>query len=351
MEFIKEHTKNIELFDKGAWFYAYYHAGDDKDTIAYRADFDALPINDNIDKPWKSKIDGVGHKCGHDGHAATLCGFILDIDQNGSDKNIVFVFQHAEEIGFGGKFAAEAITEKNAKEVYAFHNIATGVPGGIVFVRAGIASCASTGMAIILKGKTAHASEPENGRNPVLAMSEIIEEIYKLEQEASEKGKNEDDDERLVMLTVLNIHAGGEEYGISAGEGIIRLVCRTTTEAEGIEYINRMEELSKEIAHKYELDVQFEYRDSFPELVNHKEAIDKFRVAAKNAGLETMDLPLVRGSEDFAYFTRITTGALVTMAGTQGQTAELHTERYDFDDTIIEPMVNLFTEVSKLPMI
>ena len=100
IEFLKTHT-NLEIVDRGRWFYAIYHSKVGRRNIAFRADFDALPIEETINLPYGSECPGVSHKCGHDGHAATLCGFALEIDQNGSDNNVFFLFQHAEETGDG----------------------------------------------------------------------------------------------------------------------------------------------------------------------------------------------------------------------------------------------------------
>ncbi|MCP1144470.1 hypothetical protein [Lysinibacillus endophyticus] len=79
MEFLKANT-NLELVDKRNWFYAIYRAGVNKPNIAFRADFDALLMDEVIDLPWGSKIPGTAHKCGHDGHSATLAGLALEID-------------------------------------------------------------------------------------------------------------------------------------------------------------------------------------------------------------------------------------------------------------------------------
>jgi metal-dependent amidase/aminoacylase/carboxypeptidase family protein len=252
--------------------------------------------------------------------------------------------------------ACSAITEKGAKEAYAFHNV-VGVPAKVALVRDGVSSCASTGMAIYLKGKSAHASEPENGRNPIRAINEIVAEIYRLEKEAYESGMVDfggGSDKTVLekgILTVLCVNAGGDEYGISPADGVIRLVCRTVKEVDRLALTDKIEKFSKDIASKYGLGVEIGYTESFPELVCHKKAADKIRAAAKNAGFETMDMPLVRGSEDFAHFTRLVPGAMVVMGGTQSSVAGIHTESYDFDDTIIEPMVDLYVEIAKLPMI
>lgn len=81
MDFLREHTRNLEIVDQGRWFYALYRAPSPRGTIAFRADFDALPIEeDRPDLPYASTVPGVAHKCGHDGHAATLAGLALEVD-------------------------------------------------------------------------------------------------------------------------------------------------------------------------------------------------------------------------------------------------------------------------------
>lgn len=69
IEFFKKHT-SLKIVDRGLWFYAIYHAGEDKPNIAFRADFDAVPMDEGIKLPHGSQNPGVSHKCGHDGHAA-----------------------------------------------------------------------------------------------------------------------------------------------------------------------------------------------------------------------------------------------------------------------------------------
>ena len=122
IDFLKEHT-SLEIVDKGSWFYAIYSSKEGNKNIAFRADYAALPMDEGIALPYGSQIAGVSHKCGHDGHAATLAGFALEIDQNGSDNNIFFLFQHAEETGDGAAQCVEFIEENNIYEIFAYHNM------------------------------------------------------------------------------------------------------------------------------------------------------------------------------------------------------------------------------------
>ena len=79
----------LELHDGEKYFYAVWHAAKptEKAAVAFRADFDALPIEDEIDVPYRSCIPGVGHKCGHDGHAAALCGLGLELEALQPDRS------------------------------------------------------------------------------------------------------------------------------------------------------------------------------------------------------------------------------------------------------------------------
>ncbi|RKJ53118.1 M20/M25/M40 family metallo-hydrolase, partial [Butyricicoccus sp. 1XD8-22] len=146
IDFLKSNT-SLEIVDKGQWFYAIYRArpGEGKPNIAFRADFDALPIEETIELPWGSKNHGVSHKCGHDGHSASLAGFALEVDQKGADKNIFFLFQHAEETGDGALQCSTFIEEEKIDEIFAYHNT-SGYPLKSVNVIDGVAHCASKGM-------------------------------------------------------------------------------------------------------------------------------------------------------------------------------------------------------------
>ena len=102
INFIKKET-DLEVTDRGHWFYACYHCGiPGAESIAFRADFDALAIPEENDLPYCSRNPGVSHRCGHDGHSAVLAGLALEVAQYGADKDVYFIFQHAEEIGGGG---------------------------------------------------------------------------------------------------------------------------------------------------------------------------------------------------------------------------------------------------------
>lgn len=338
IDFLRTHTK-LEIVDKGLWFYAIYRAGEDKKNIAFRADFDALPIQEKIDIPHASQFPGISHKCGHDGHSASLAGFALEIDQNGVDKNIFFLFQHAEETGDGAAQCASFIKEQNIEEIFAYHNM-SGLAFNSVNVIDGTAHCASKGMTIHMEGSPAHASQPEDGVNPAFAIAKIINAIPELTSPENNKG--------VVLCTVVQVDIGERAFGVSASKGDLLLTIRALYEEELDKLQKNLEDLAKDQADKYGLKVTFTYNDVFPETVNHKESSDKFRQVCEAKGIPLVEMKeAFRGSEDYGHYLKLTKGAMCYI-GNGEDYPQVHTFEYDFRDDIIETAVELFKGLAEL---
>jgi amidohydrolase len=330
--FLKQRTA-LEIVDRGHWFYAVYHAGADRPNIAFRADFDALPIDETIDLPYGSQFPGLAHKCGHDGHSASLAGLALEINRKGADKNIYFVFQHGEETGEGAEECAPLMDEAGIAEIFACHN-APGLPKHAVGVREGVSCCASTGMIIRLKGVPCHASQPEDGRNPAFAVAELVRSLAELTNPADYTG--------LVMCTVICINVGEEAFGISASQGSLMLTVRAEYDRELEILKGKLEEKTREQAERYGLEYDFTFRNVFFSTISHRESAGKVRGAAQRLGLTVLEgTNPSRGSEDFGRFTQRTRGAFFSM-GCGEDCAPVHTVLYDFNDEIIPSIVDLF---------
>lgn len=336
MNFLRDNT-SLEVVDRGHWFYAMYASGTKNPNIAFRADFDAVAIEETIDLPYASKIPGVSHKCGHDGHSASLCALAMDVDQNGADRDVFFIFQHAEENAAGAKECVPIIDERNISEIYTFHNM-PGVPKGSVAIKDGTMWCASEGMVIHFKGTPAHASLPETGSNPALAIADLIRLIPDLIKPGNNKG--------LVLCTVIQVDLGEEAFGISASEGKLLLTCRGQIESEMDQLSDTLEQKAKEFAKRDGLKVDFAYYDVFPETVNDPESANKVRKACQNLNIPLIEMKdPIRSSEDMGHFFKRTKGAFFLM-GT-GDQAPIHTFEYDFCDDIMEPTVTVFRELIK----
>lgn len=338
IDFLKEHT-DLEIHDCGRWFWAVCRAGEGRANIAFRADFDALPIEELCDLPYKSRFSGVSHKCGHDGHSASLCGLGLELMSMKPDKNVFLLFQHAEETGDGAFEARSFITDNEIDEIYAFHNL-PGRPQGAVVARHGTSNCASRGMIIEMTGTPTHASQPELGKNPVFALASVVCALPELSAPARYTG--------MVLCTVIQMDVGERAFGTAASQGRLLLTLRGEHESEIDALQSELESLSREQAEKYSLKCSFSFEDVFPETVNDPGCTDKVFAAAKALGYPAMELPDVfRGSEDFGHYQKLTRGALFFIGGGEG-VPSFHTSHYDFNDSIMGTAVEIFKKLIEL---
>ena len=343
MDFLKEHTTQWEIVDRGRWFYA-FRRGDAPEgaaagkKIALRADFDALPMPDDIDAPWKSQFENVGHKCGHDGHAANLCLTALEIEEQGCANDVYLVFQHAEEIGGGGEECAELMSEVGIDEAYAFHT-ESGHPYDSMILRDGCVCFASKGMEITLTGAPAHASTPEHGRNPALAIAALIKTIPDFLEPSQYQGD--------VLATVIQVDIGERAFGVSAHKGKLLLTIRGEIEAEMDLLQKKLEDKALEQAALYGLDCGFAYYDEFPETRNDGELVVKIRKACETLGIPLADgVTPDRGSEDFGWFGKKTKLGYFCI-GNGEDYPSVHDAKFDFIDEQMKTATAVFLELVK----
>ncbi len=358
MTFLEENT-SLELIDRGSWFYAAYrskNASDGKKRIAFRADTDALPIDEGTALTYASKTRGVSHKCGHDGHMATLCAFALTADRCGCENDLFFLFQPAEETGEGAAECESLIADENIGEIFGYHNM-PGFPLGSVAVHTGCAACASTGLVFRFIGKNSHASQPENGCNPSFAIAKLISDIPSAVREAAGGSVREIvpgavmSADGIVMCTVVGASSGsrtdgtGEAFGTSAGFGRLSLTIR----AENEKRMDLLEKLlgdeAEALAAENSLAVSVERVEPFPETRNDAASAEKVRAAAAALGLPPAEWnEPFRSSEDFGRYTKLTAGALFYL-GCGEEHAPLHTACYDFPDALIAAGAAVFAKL------
>lgn len=339
INFVTKET-NLKVVDCGKWFYAYYASEaketEKKTTIGFRADFDALPIDEKNDLPYCSKIEGVSHRCGHDGHAATLAALACEISESGADRDVYFIFQHAEEIGTGAKVCAELIKEKDIERIYAYHNW-SGFPEKSVVLRKGTVMCASKGLTIKFTGKPAHASQPEDGKNPALAIAELIKSVDEIQKEKIYGG--------LVLATIVGVTVGEKNFGISAEKGEINLTLRGLLEKDMLTMEGKILEVAKKQAKLWGLEMVTEENDVFPETFNDEAVVEQVERVAKATGYQVLEMKdPIRSSEDFGYFQKKCPGIMMHI-GNGEDYPQIHTEPYNFNDNIIEAAVDLFKAI------
>ena len=332
MDFLSEHT-SLEVVDRGKWFYAIYHAGESCSNLAFRADMDAVAVNEQPGLPYASCNPGVSHKCGHDGHCATLAGFAMELDRLGTDRNVYFLFQHAEENGEGAQECASLIEECGINGIFGLHNM-PGLPKAHVALREGTLMCASEGITVSLTGTSTHASTPEKGINPAQALAELILEIPKLSETSLYQSS--------VMCTVIHAELGTSgAFGVSASKGSLSVTCRAWHDEDLEALKRRLRECAWGKAKKYGLGCGFSSHDCFPATINHHVGAEHVRDSARHLGLSLIELnePL-RGSEDFGHYLNRIPGAFFFLGA--GDCPSLHSWDYDYPDDLIETGVELF---------
>ena len=333
MDFIEANT-SFAVVDCGKWFYASRYV-ETTDAIAFRADMDALPIDEGLNIPHASQNSGISHKCGHDGHCAALCGLALELDTQPLSRSVYLIFQHAEETGQGAQECASFLRERNISEIYAFHNW-SGYPEGSIVVRSGLCQCASQGLTVKFTGKSSHASEPEKGINPSFAIGRLIMGI----RELYEKYEG-----RKVLCTIINVKVGSKNFGISPGDGEVSLTLRAEHEHDMRAFGQEICSLSENIAQAHGVDVNFETQDYFPETVSTPECVKKVKRAAESLGLRVIEMDkAIRASEDFGWYMKQIPGAIFYIGNGEDYPA-IHTAEYDFNDKILGEAVDIFVKL------
>lgn len=321
---------------------AVFDSGKDGPTVLFRAELDALPIEERNDIPWSSQISGKSHVCGHDGHMTMLLALGRMISrQPVAQGRVILMFQPAEEDGSGAKavVADPAYRDIQADWAFAIH-IEPGRPFGYVSTCAGLINCASMGLKIKLKGKTAHAADPEDGVSPAQAVAELIPALDALGQ-----GGALDDDFRLVTITHFKV--GEPSFGVAPGDGEIFATLRTARD-EGMDHLETMARtLAITAAEKYGLSVDFDVSDNFAASINDPDAYDVATKAMDAIGVPYGDAGVpMRASEDFGVFGWDAKAAMLCL-GPGEDYAALHNPDYDFPDDLIPIGSAIFERIAR----
>ena len=309
-------------------------------TVVLRADMDALPIQETNDFDYQSKVQGVSHKCGHDGHSTMLVGVAQVLAQHPPMKGkAVLLFQPAEENGVG---AAAILADDKWQQfepdwIFGLHNL-PGFQAGQIVVRENTFTAAVNSIIIHLKGKTSHAAEPEHGLNPAFALSKIIAGSLDL---ALNDAENED----MRVVTIVCAELGELAYGISAGDAKLHLTVRCWNDTNLRQLEADIQVLAKNIAHEEQLQVDFEFTQSFHANQNNSEAVQVVKNAAQKRGLPLLEKrsPFKWG-EDFGLFTAKYKGCMFGLGAGESLPA-LHNPDYDFPDTITEAGIVIFSQI------
>jgi len=339
-EFFQQYSPDQVIEKLGGHGIAFIYKGSlPGPTTMIRCELDGLPILEENDFEHSSVNKGSFHGCGHDGHMTILAGVGMHLAKQTLKKgNVVLLYQPAEETGEGAEkvLKSKKFQKINPDYAFALHNL-PGYDKKKILVKEGPFAAASKGMIITLKGKTSHAAHPEDGNSPAEAMCKIIVGLQKLPEGL----------EKFSLLTVVHAKLGEVAFGTTPGAAEVMTTLRAY-EDEVLDMLTTYsEELIKQIASEYSLEVSISYTESFAATVNDAEALELIQKGADHIHLETETIKTpFRWSEDFGHFSKGAKTALVGLGAGKHQ-PQLHEPTYDFPDEIMETGINLFIETLK----
>ena len=320
-----------------------YFFSEDGPTLLFRADMDAVAVQEPDDIPHHSQTPGVAHKCGHDGHTTILLRFARMLSERPLPKGrVLLLFQPAEENGSGSKAVLDTkvLDYYKIDKAFALHNI-PGYPASAVLCKEDSFTCAVVSVSITLTGKTSHAAEPQKGISPIPATLNIVDELL--------RWNNTDiQSDDYFLSTIVEIHVGEEAYGVSAGNSIIRATLRAKTDKLLHQHAQQLKELvATECKRTPDLQHEMEWLEPFSANENDPQSVGMIKNAALRNNLPYIELqtPFSWG-EDFGLFTQQYKGAIFGL-GSGENCAPLHSPQYDFPDEVIETGATLFYTIAE----
>ena len=283
-------------------------------TIALRADMDALPVTEQVDVPFRSKVTteyrgekvGVMHACGHDAHTAILMGAASALVALRKDLpgTILFVFQPAEEgAPEGERGGAPLMLEEGIFDLvkpeaaFGLHVFST-LNAGVIGYRKGPFMAASDRFRIVVKGRQTHGARPWGGVDPIVVSSQIVLGLQTI------VGRQIDISQYPAVVSVGAIK-GGIRNNIIPDEVEMIGTFRTFDPEVRRQIIERMTRTAQDIAHSAGATATVEIADdNNPVVVNDPKLTGRMlpSLARVGRGGEAREIPYVTGAEDFAYF-------------------------------------------------
>ncbi len=322
-----------------------FASGQSNGCIGYRADIDALPIQDEKATPYASKNAGIAHLCGHDVHTTIAIGIalLLKENQDAYAGNVRVFFQPNEEGNPSG--APEMIKEgilEGLDAAYAVHVDPT-LPTGKFGVKEGPVTAAAVRFRITVSSpSTGHSARPHETIDTVWAATQVANQLYQMAGRFT-------DPRDATILTICRFFAG-EAYNVVPSHVELGGTLRCTS----LETRSKMQRLINSVATGIGLQtgasIKVDFDDGIPPVMNDGRLVDhlseNIRSIFSSSAIYQIPRPSM-GAEDFANYQQIIPGAMLRVGTSNGNTTSypLHDASFDIDESAILSTVRLMTHV------
>ena len=321
--------------------------GNGDEVIVFRADMDALPIQEETGKPYASKIDGKMHACGHDSHVAILLGVIRELASQKSlkisEKKLRFIFQPNEEGTNGADFMIKnGALGREVKAIFGLH-VKPDLETGIIGLKYGEMMAAVDEFKITLKGFGGHAAMPHTTQDVILVGSQMVQAINTI------VSRNVSPMESAVV-SVCKFHSG-TAFNIIPKECEILGTIRTFDENTREVIKGKMKAIVESYSKANNVECQLKIDDLGKALVNDEKLVELVeKIAKKTFGKEKvliLNEPSM-GGEDFAEYLQTVPGCyfyIGSMNKEKGIVYGWHNPKFDIDEDGLETGVRLFLAI------
>lgn len=305
-EFIKKELSNYDCFELHNFaqtgIVAEYKVNDNP-YIAFRCDMDALPILEETEAEFKSEHEGCMHACGHDVHMALMLGFAKYIADEKPNRNIILIFQPAEE-GLGGAehMIKEGLLDKfNVEEIFALHTSPDFLVGTLG-VNRGKMFAGATEFVITLNGKGGHAAFPHLINDVITAGTNLVVQL----QTIIPRFVNP------VNENVLSI--GCIQSGFAANvipeNFVIKGTFRSYKKDEMMLIKKKMDDMCKNTASSYDISYNLDIISEYVPAINNPKSAEKIEKLDGLDGIEVIECEPKMTGEDFGFFLEKINGAI-----------------------------------------
>ncbi|SEO70039.1 amidohydrolase [Amphibacillus marinus] len=311
-------------------------------TIALRADFDALPIHDQKEVPYKSLVPGVMHACGHDGHTAILLitAKLLKEIQHQLKGTIVFIHQHAEELTPGGAKSMIAGGALDDVDLVFGTHLWSSAPIGVIQTAPDRFMAGADKFTITIQGQGGHGAMPHETKDAIVIGSQLVTNLQQIISRRL-------DPLNTAVLTIGKFQAG-DSFNIIADQAVLDGTVRTFDPKLQDQIIDEMDTIIKGTCAAYGASYQFDYLKGYPPVINHRQEAQRILEVSKQIN-EVEQASFVQPSmtaEDFAYYLIEKPGAFFfTGAQIAGNFQPHHHPKFDFDERAMPIAVKVFLKL------